>query len=644
MMNLQQATAAINSIPLTKESIPELMKLANGSNPSIPGYMALGRLQQIQKLVQDLSAGQPPQGTVKDNIERSVATMAMMGGRQQQAQQQQQMPPGGIASLPVPPNNPEPKMQEQAPEEEPAQQAASGGIMNAHVDPHMFNFDGGGIVAFAGGNKVTDEEKEKLRRQTAAYIEGLQQKAQEQQEAAAVDDRTPRTAANYDVNPVTPDDTVNMGNPPARVNPINAALTGIGRLLGGRTPQSMMLDSSEAPVASAPVKQPQRPVSITPPSVAAGPMDTPQVKPPAPPAAGPLAKPPAPPAAGPLAKPPAPFAVPGISDDDVAALAKKLTPQNPDAAKAEAARTAMMPEDFNQNKAIADQLKLNEALGIGTYSKNRREQLDKLKGEFEKTMPTKSDYLHQAMQAFARPGARAGDSGAAIADMNTQERNARFAFAQAQDKEQAALEAADEAVRTGNANTIIAAKNAAIKAKQDAQVKAAELAQMQSDNTQRAKAAGITAAVQLTDARNRDATMLKVAQENNISQEKVAQIHAAAQKYAADKPDVGERIFKKYVDIKNQKGQKEADEFLNDQSKVREIAIGFKYTGTNKDVEHETAIQNAIQKRTSLIDTKLQSPNLKPEERKKLLEQRGLIEKEVRSGYSSSSNIIDPFQ
>lgn len=635
LMDLQQATAAINSIPLTKESIPELMKLANGSNPSIPGYMALGRLQQIQKLVQDLSSGQPPQGTVKDNIERNVATMAMMGGRQQQAQQQQQMPPGGIASLPVPGNTPQPRMQEQAPEEEPTQQAAHGGIMNSHIDPRMFNFDGGGIVSFSGA-KDSDVKDEESRKRNKAAREAVLASMPE-----TMPDDFPGSVTDYlnmrqkALNAV---DT----NIPANIEASNQARQ---VAYGNRqaAPTAPPPESAPAPEGIARLQTPNQqgsypggsmPPIVVAPKPPAGPMATGPARPPGPPTAGPMARPPV--AAAPAA--------PGTSDADVMALAGKLTPVNPDAAKAEAARNAMIPKDFDQDKAIADQLKLNEALGIGTFSKNRREQLAQLKGEFEKTMPTKSDYLHEALQAFARPGARAGDSGAALADMNKQERAARFAFAQAQDKEQAALEQADEAIRTGNAATITAAKAAAAKAKQEAQQKGAELAQMQSDNTAKAQSAGVAAAVQLTDARNRDATMLKTAQMNNISAEKVANIHAAAQRYAADKPDAGERIFRAYVDIKKKDGDVAADKFLADQEKVRDIALGYKYSGPNKDVEHEAAIQKAIEARVGMIDTKLQRPDLKPDERKKLLDTRKQIETEVRSGFGSSQKIVDPFQ
>ena len=165
-MDLNKASAAINAIPLVKESIPELMQLANGKVPGIPGYLALAKLQQIEQLVKSLAPNQPPQGTLKDNIEKSMATMMTQQGQQLEAQKAQ-MPKGGLGSLgPVPPNTPPPPMQAEAmsemgPEQgaEPPMQAAHGGIMNAHVDPRMFNFDGGGIVSFASGDFVGPQKE-----------------------------------------------------------------------------------------------------------------------------------------------------------------------------------------------------------------------------------------------------------------------------------------------------------------------------------------------------------------------------------------------------------------------------------------------------------------------------------------------------
>jgi len=161
--NLNEATSLVNSIPLVKESIPVLMKLANGSNPSIPSYMALGRLQQIKAMVEHSQQPQMPQGTVKQNLERSVANMGMMNGRQQQMQQN--MMQQGIAApgpapegVPQPAPMPQPEQMPQMPQE---LMAAHGGILHTRTDPEMFNFAPGGIVAFAKKGAVEDEEKDK---------------------------------------------------------------------------------------------------------------------------------------------------------------------------------------------------------------------------------------------------------------------------------------------------------------------------------------------------------------------------------------------------------------------------------------------------------------------------------------------------
>jgi hypothetical protein len=158
--NLNEATSLVNSIPLVKESIPVLMKLANGSNPNIPSYMALGRLQQIKAMVEHSQQPQMPQGTVKDNLERSVATMGMMNGRQQQVQQNM-MQQGITAPGPAPEGVPQPQPAPQ-PEQQPQEvMAAHGGILHTRTDPDMFNFAPGGIVAFAKQGVVEDEEKNK---------------------------------------------------------------------------------------------------------------------------------------------------------------------------------------------------------------------------------------------------------------------------------------------------------------------------------------------------------------------------------------------------------------------------------------------------------------------------------------------------
>ena len=609
-MDLNKAQTAINAIPLVKESIPELMQLADGKVPGIPGYLALAKLHQIQQLVQDLAVKQPPQGTIKDNIAQSMATMMTQQGQQQQAQKPP-MPPGGIASLgPVPPNTPQPQMQ---PEAEPQQgagqpvQAAHGGIMNAHVDPRMFNFDGGGIVSFAGGKTVTDEEKEKLRKQIER-------------------DKIDRAAEGFD-------EVVGMGKPPTRPS-LAGGIKTLADAIARPVPRSMASvdsgDANDPSFSMAPVQPAPRPA----PAPTTGPM------------AGGQARPAPVPTAGPMAPNAPPAAAPQTSDDAIVALAKKLTLTNPDAAQAKADRDAMMPKDFDQAKAIADQKALNLEFGIGTYGKNRREQQEKLKTEFEANQPTGTDRVLASLRAFGRPGARAGDMSEASYKMIETERAARLEFARAQDLANDAIEKVEEAVRTGNASAIMAAKAEATKAKQAAIEKKADLSQKVADNTAASQRQSVTSAAQVVEARARDENLLKIAASNNVSSEKVARIQAAAQKYGYDKPDAGERALKEYIAIKDKYGEEAADKWLAVTANVRDAVMGVKQRGLDKTIENKIRLNELIRKETEGIDAQLARGNLKPERRAELTKQRKVIEDRVRADFPELGGpaIKDPFK
>ena len=665
-MDLNKAQTAINAIPLVKESIPELMQLADGKVPGIPGYLALAKLHQIQQLVQDLAVKQPPQGTIKDNIAQSMATMMTQQGQQQQAQKPP-MPPGGIASLgPVPPNTPQPQMQ---PEAEPQQgagqpvQAAHGGIMNAHVDPRMFNFDGGGIVSFAGGKTVTDEEKEKLRNQTRMYIEAAQQKAVEDEQQRAAE-KAANDRATEGLN-----DTVGMGElprntglsslPDAITSGSNAVKKGIGSIFepykgppmeaGGQrvtSPAKLVATSDNPPVsANAPIGAPGG--SPYPSNVRPGAAIAPQA--PAAPTTGPMAGGQARPAPVPTVGPMAPNALPAApqtNDDAIVALANKLTLDNPDAAQAKADRDAIVQKDFDQAKAIADEKKINDEFGVGTYGKNRREQLGQMKTAFEASQPTGTDRVLASMRAFSRPGARAGDTSEASYKMIEAERAARFEFAKAQDLANDAIEKVEEAVRTGSAASVRAAKAESIKAKQTATEKKAELSQKVADNTAAGKRQGVASAAQIVEARARDKNMFDIAANNNVSSEKVARIQAAAQKYGYDKPDAGERALKEYIAIKDKYGEEAADKWLAVTANVRDAVMGVKQRGLDKTIENKIRLNELIRKETEGIDAQLARGNLKPERRAELTKQRKVIEDRVRADFPELGGpaIKDPFK
>lgn len=133
---------------LQMEPIPVLQRYAQGANPEVPPWAATAVLnakmarQQRAQLAQ--GAAQGPQPSVAEQVNQKAATLGLMGLRQQQAAQQ-----GAPEAAP--------QAQPQAPV-----MAARGGLMAARTNPDMFNFSGGGIIAFRkGGDKGEREEDDK---------------------------------------------------------------------------------------------------------------------------------------------------------------------------------------------------------------------------------------------------------------------------------------------------------------------------------------------------------------------------------------------------------------------------------------------------------------------------------------------------
>lgn len=705
-MDLNKASAVINAIPLVKESIPELMQLADGKVPGIPGYLALAKLQQIEQLVKSLAPNQPPQGTIKDSIEQSMATMMTQQGQQLETQKAQ-MPKGGLGSLgPVPPNTPPPPMQAEAGPEmgfeqgaEPPMQAAHGGIMNAHVDPRMFNFDGGGIVSFAkGGPNLAGITSEKMLRQLSPEFleqwanarpqdkaELLARELQTRTAFRAPETRSVGQAFRQGIDSVG--DVVSKGLRKLPVGMLSKGLGALGlalepspivddqEILAARRGEgykgqpydpekavALLMENGMSPAQAAEItkRNLQEPAAPAPaPTDRPGQMTTANdprtafanAPPPPPPAAAPR---PAPvPTSGPMTGGPAPTSqapqAPQTGGNGILDLAKKLTLDNPDQAQAKADRDAIVPKEFDQAKAIADRTTLNQALGIGTYGKNRREQLAQLKKEFEASQPTSADRVSASLRAFSRPGARAGDMAEASDKMMETERAARFEFAKAQDLANDALEKVDEAVRTGDAAAINAARAESVKANQTAREKKAELSQQVANNTAAANRQSVTDATSYITASNRDNNMYRIAVENNVSAEKVANIQAAATRYLRDKPDKldpSERILQEYIERKNKSGEAEADKWLETVGKTRAAFMGARYAGADKTTENKIKLDDLIRKATEPLDLELAKSNLNPERRAQLEVERRVRENRVRDNYPELDDrkINDPFK
>ena len=599
-----QAQAKLASLPASPEAVNYLMSLVNGANSEIPRYMALGRLEQMKQEMASNKPAQPPQGTVKDKIQQAVGIMALRGGQQQQ--QPAMQPQAAPQAMPQPQMQPQPE-EEQMPEMD-VQTGADGGLMRARVDPRMFDFAPGGIVSFAGetGSRVelgkekplTKEEREKLENELRMRKVGAEARAQ-----ALAEERAAAPAAA----PAAPQDSsdteapVGMGKPPARPD----IAGGIGKFLSSvvsrPTPKPMRFDEAPDTTAPSPAAAPAAPVTAPPPP---------------PVAAAPAAAAPRPGAAPGAPRPPA-AAAPGL-DQGVGALAKTLTPEV-DESKVRAAYGKAAPTARSIEEIAAEQAKIQELTGVGTYGKERRKQIANMRQEFEQSRPSTSEDVIDMIRAGIRPGAIAGAAGEYSSQLK-REREARLSFSKAEDALKDAVEKADEAVRSGKATDIVRARDEERKAQAD--YKKAEVELEKSIMTSKATASGqgLMAATQLTTTGMSNLTSLQV-----------AKIQAAATKAGLTKPSESERIGAEYRRILGAGGQKAADAFLADEARVRAAVSGVKYEGQpEKKAAIELKVQEEVRKRVPNIDLKLQNPKLSPADRAKYVAARDLVEKEVR--------------
>jgi len=136
-MNLVKAQEYAQSLPLA-----ELKKYADGLNPSmIPPWLATGEMQAKTKRAEMANnlqgAAQGEQPSVKEQVEQKAGLLGLQQAQQQSQQQAMMQPrPGG----PVPEGTPKPEAQPQ-----------SAGLDQLQSNIQMA---GGGIVAFAAGDKV----------------------------------------------------------------------------------------------------------------------------------------------------------------------------------------------------------------------------------------------------------------------------------------------------------------------------------------------------------------------------------------------------------------------------------------------------------------------------------------------------------
>ena len=164
-MNLIQIQDKLKSLPDDPRVMQLLTGYANGQNPHVPPYLALGELNRRKvesERKQMEQAGQPPGGTVKDQIEQQAGVMALKQGQQQQAMQNM-MRQGMAGPAPVPQNTPQPQAQGQV------MAAAGGGL--ASLAPKGYR--SGGIIAFQRAGSVNEAVDEQAKEEGGSQEEAL---------------------------------------------------------------------------------------------------------------------------------------------------------------------------------------------------------------------------------------------------------------------------------------------------------------------------------------------------------------------------------------------------------------------------------------------------------------------------------------
>jgi hypothetical protein len=178
-MNLVQINERLKDLPMQV-----VQQYANGMNPEVPPYLALGELQRRELSQKQMAtaqgAQQGPQPSVKEQVEQKAGLMQLQQMQQQQMAQQMQQPRG-----PMPASEGTPQ-----PVDQPEVAMASGGLAAVPVRPDMFEYAEGGIIAFQSGGSV----EEKYRRESEEMGEGKRTRYSSDVQAYALQKRASENA------------------------------------------------------------------------------------------------------------------------------------------------------------------------------------------------------------------------------------------------------------------------------------------------------------------------------------------------------------------------------------------------------------------------------------------------------------------
>jgi hypothetical protein len=161
-MNLIQVQDKLNKLPPVPESVQYLTAAAQGGNPQVPPFMALARISEINKEMQSAQQPQPPAEPLNQSLpKQAMQNMGILGLAPQQGAPQG-MPQGAPQGMPQQPPQQAPQMQVAQGMQQPTPQAmADGGLTSLPVDPRMFEYGSGGVIAFGlGGSTGAQDEEE----------------------------------------------------------------------------------------------------------------------------------------------------------------------------------------------------------------------------------------------------------------------------------------------------------------------------------------------------------------------------------------------------------------------------------------------------------------------------------------------------
>jgi hypothetical protein len=525
-MNLGQINERLKDLPMQV-----IQQYANGMNPEVPPYLALGELQRremSQKQMANRGGVQGPQPSVKEQVEQKAGLMALQQMQQQQMAQQQAQPQG---PMPAPAGVPQPQAQPQ-----PEVMMARGGLASIPVRSDMFEYAGGGIVAFAeGGQPKYETRYDRMNREKAG--------------------KEPRVINLPKGTPADEVELIRMQNPDAvvRTEDEGSKLRDIGQAIKRGLTYSSDVEAMKQRAAPAPAGRRMSPTEVA--KMLQDPYAT--GKPIAPegglPAALPGAtgatevEPPAPPqpvAQAPAAMPPAaPAGLPGAAQEKSPYFAQ----MDADLAKPIPAPT---PEGIiAQQKALSPEVMQEEFM-----KKRMQEQRDRAAGEraaFDRTRPSGLDDL---IRVFGQAGQYKGLSGTGPAyTANKQQQRAEEL---AMEKRQNELLSAIDTREYEGGKELFGARSKSMDAANTAYQN-----QLMTRTKSLAEMAGV-------DQRRMDEAA------NRLTQVQLEKMRLAARAAEASRPGEAERIEAKYMSLIANNKPKEAEEYLERILKIKGGAGG----------------------------------------------------------------------